>query len=277
MTETVKNNKPAYSIFKKNSRMALYGELLDDACASDVVFFGEFHDNPVCHWLELELAIDLYGRKGSRLILGGEMFDTDNATIIEEYLSGYISESYFESQCRLWPNYYTDYKPLIEFAGNHKIPFIATNIPRRYAGIVLEKGFEGLTNLSRQARECFPPLPLKYDPELPCYRNIRELFDEEGVHPAGEYLPMAQAVKDATMAWAIIRNWESGRIFLHFNGTYHTDNFEGIAWYLKHGNPGLKILTISSVIADDPENPDCIDPVSADYILCIPRRMTRTY
>lgn len=271
------NDKLAYRIFRKNLTLSSYGLLLEDAGNADIVFFGEFHDNPVCHWLELELAIDLFERKGHDLIMGGEMFDTDTATIIQEYLSGLISESYFESQCRLWPNYSTDYRPLIEFAREKVIPFIATNIPRRYAGVVLDRGFEGLEELSGSAKECFPPLPIKFDPELECYCRITEMFEDPAEHCVSEFLPRAQAIKDATMAHFILKNHSKGKTFLHINGTYHTDNFEGIAWYLKQENPKLRILTISSVLAADPDNPCCSVPGCADYILCIPERMTRTY
>ena len=273
----MKNDKPAYRIFKKNKSPVQYHELLKDACRSDIVFFGELHDNPICHWLELELAMDLFSSRGGNLVLGGEMFDTDNSIIIDEYLAGLISESYFESQCRLWPNYDTDYKPLLEFARENKIPFIATNIPRRYAGVVLEKGFEGLAELSDRAKEYFPPMPVRFDPDLESYRRITGLFNESGEHPVCELLPRAQAVKDATMAWSILRNWSQGKTFLHLNGTYHTDNFEGIGWYLRLDKPDLKILTLSSVITDDPDDTDSIDSCPADYILCIPGRMTRTY
>ena len=271
------DDKPAYRLFNSTGTPVPYGTLLDAAGGSDIVLFGELHDIPICHWLELELARDLYARKGGALVLGGEMFESDTSTIIQEYLADQISESYFESQCRLWPNYGTDYKPLVEFARENKLPFIATNIPRRYASIVLDKGFEGLVELSDRAKEFFPPLPIRYDPQLPFYRRITDLFDESGEHPVRDFLPRAQAVKDATMAHFILRNWSDNKIFLHYHGTFHADNFEGIAWYLRQENPRLKILLISSVLAGDPDIFEDASRGLADYILCIPERMTRTY
>ena len=41
------------------------------------------------------------------------------------------------------------------------------------------------------------------------------------------HLAEAQAMKDATMAHFILKNWEPGKTFLHFNGSYHSDNFQG--------------------------------------------------
>lgn len=269
--------KPAYRFFDRTGGQVSYGMLLDNACGSDIVLFGELHDNPICHWLELELARDLFELKGGDLVMGGEMFESDTSTVLQEYLSNQISESYFESQCRLWSNYGTDYKPLVEFARENRINFVATNIPRRYSSIVLDRGFEGLAELSDRAKEYFPPLPIRYDPGLACYRQITDMFDESGEHPVRDFLPRAQAVKDATMANFILRNWSPGKTFLHYNGTYHTDNFEGIAWYLLQENPRLRILVISSVLVDDMTKLDEGSRGLADYILCIPEAMTRTY
>ena len=61
------------------------------------------------------------------------MFETDNQLIIDEYFSDLIKESSFESEVRLWKNYATDYKPLLNFAKQNGLKFVASNIPRRYA------------------------------------------------------------------------------------------------------------------------------------------------
>lgn len=100
-----------------------------------MVFFGELHDNPVAHWLELEITKDIHTDKGKDLILAAEMFETDNQLIIDEYFSDIIKESSFEKEVRLWKNYQTDYKPLISFAKENGLRFVASNIPRRYASI----------------------------------------------------------------------------------------------------------------------------------------------
>ena len=45
---------------------------------------------------------------------------------------------------RPWPNYKTDYAPLIAFCKAQKIPVLASNAPRRYVNIVSRKGQEAL-------------------------------------------------------------------------------------------------------------------------------------
>ena len=54
-------------------------------------------------------------------------------------------------------------------------------------------------------------------------------------------LPKAQAIKDATMAYFISKNYMPDNKFIHFHGTYHSDNYEGILWYLKKAFTSTKL------------------------------------
>jgi uncharacterized iron-regulated protein len=80
------------------------------------VFFGELHDNPIAHWLELQVTKDLYTEKGGKLVLGAEMFEADNQVVLDEYLKGIITGKQFETEAKMWQNYATDYKPMVDFA-----------------------------------------------------------------------------------------------------------------------------------------------------------------
>jgi len=270
--------KPAYQFFNAKGKKADYSDLLKDALKADVVFFGELHNNPICHWLQLELTRDLYARNDKKLILGAEMFEADDQLILNEFLSKTIRTKNFEDEAKLWNNYKTDYRPLAEFARDSGVPFIATNIPRRYASMVHMGGFEALDKLPADAKKYIAPLPVEYDFNLPGYKAMLDMKDE-GAGKAGmnQNLPKAQAIKDATMAWFISQNLEKGKIFLHFNGAYHSNDYEGIIWYLRKLNPDLKILTISSEEQKDPDDLKEDYENQADYILITPESMTKTY
>ena len=54
--------KEAYVIFNNKGKEVSYSKLLKEAEKADVILFGEFHDNPIIHWLQLELTNDLYDR-----------------------------------------------------------------------------------------------------------------------------------------------------------------------------------------------------------------------
>lgn len=274
---SMKGDKAAYQYFDVKGGKAKYKDLLKDASAADVVFFGELHNNPINHWMQLELTEDLFEEKGEQLVLGAEMFESDNQLLLDEYLQGMIKQSSFEKEARLWKNYSTDYKPLLEFAKENTLPFIATNIPRRYASVVHGGGFEGLDALSDEAKSYIAPLPVKYDPELKGYKAMLEMMAGMGGGHANDNLPKAQAIKDATMAHFILENWKEGQTFIHYNGTYHSNDFEGIVWYLKQAKPDLTVVTIASVEQDTIESLSDEYAGIADYVLAVPTNMTKTY
>ena len=272
----MKSDRQAYQFFNLKGNETGYKEVLNTALGSDIVFFGELHDSPICHWLELELTKDLYSEKKENLVIGAEMFESDNQLLLDEYLSGKIRERNFEDEAKLWKNYKTDYKPLVRFALENKIPFIATNIPRRYASLVNKSGLEALDSLSVKAKSLLPPLPIVYDPELKGYKELVRMMKENGGHDTLN-IAKAQAVKDATMAYFILQNWKEGKIFIHYNGTYHSDNFEGIVWYIRQEMPDLRIMTISSVEQEGLDTLAKENASLADFILCIPSSMCKTY
>ena len=218
----------------------------------DIVLFGEFHNNAIAHWLQLEVTKDCDATRD--LVLGAEMFEQDN-------------------QQALWKNYPTDYAPLVNYAKENKIAFAATNIPRRYASLVSKGGFETLDTLSAQAKTWIAPLPIAYDAELPGYKKIKEMMAGHG----GDNMPKAQASKDATMAHFILRYYQPGKLFIHYNGAFHSENYEGILWYLKKQQPELKYATITTVSQKDIHSLLAENKGKADFIICVDEDMTNTY
>lgn len=267
-----KGEKKAYQLFDSKGKAVTYDELLAAAKQADIVMFGELHDNPIVHWLELSLEKDLYDAKKEKLVLGAEMFEADDQIILNEYLAGKLSENTFKDEAKLWGNYGTDYKPLVDFAKGNRIPFIATNVPRRYANIVYKRGLGALDSLDTEAKKWIAPLPIAYDSTVRAYK---EIFENAGGH-GGQNLPKSQAVKDATMAHFILQNWTPGKTFLHFQGAYHSNNNSGIVWYLQKSNPKLKILVISSTTQTNVDTLDDGTTGSGDFIICVPEDMTRT-
>lgn len=264
-------DKKAYQIFDKNGKKTSYEKLLKAGEKADVVLFGEYHDNSVVHWLQLEFTKDLAEKKD--LVLGAEMLEADNQKQVNQYLNGEINQKQLDSSARLWKNYKTDYKPLVDFAKEKKINFIATNVPRRYASLVFKKDLVALDSLSAQEKSWIAPLPIEFDINLPGYKSMMGM---QGGH-AGEKMPKAQAIKDATMAYFINKNRKENSVFIHYNGTYHSDNFEGINWYLRKLDAGIKIVTIATVEQKDITKLEAEHYNKADFILVIDEDVTKTY
>lgn len=263
-------DKQGYQIFNKDGKAVTYKKMLNAAGDTEVVFFGELHDNSLIHWLQLEFTKDL-GEKHN-LVLGAEMIEADNQKQLDQYLKGEISQKVFDSTARLWPNHKTDYKPLVDYAKEKHFPFIATNVPRRYARQVNKQGLESLESLTAEEKKWIAPLPIAYDANLPGYVEMMKMMGDH----ATPNMPKAQAIKDATMAYFTAKNLKPGTIFIHYNGTYHSNNFEGINWYLKKEKPAVKIMTIAAVSQKDVSKLEKESLNLADFIIVVDEDMTKT-
>ena len=274
-------DKPAYLIYDQDLKNTVnYSAMAQKLAEADVVFFGEIHNNPLCHWLELQVTKDLFLAKKEKLVLGAEMFESDNQLVLSEFVQGKITATQLETESKIWKNYLTDYKPLVEFSKKNKLNFIATNIPRRYASMVSKSGIESLENLGDEAKKYLPSLPFDIDLTLPGYKNMMDMGGMHGSKTDPNLMAnmaKAQASKDATMAHFILKNWQKGQLFLHYNGSYHSNNFEGIVWYLKKANPNLKIMTIASSEEEDILKPSEAKAGLANYIITLPADMSKSY
>jgi uncharacterized iron-regulated protein len=273
--------RPAYRLFTAQGQLADYDQMLAQLAQADVVLFGEQHNDPIAHWLELQLAKDLAQAKGpGKLVLGLEMFERDVQPLVASYAAGTLADSAFERQSRPWPNYGTDYRPLLQFARNQHLAIIGTNAPRRYAQQVARGSLAALDQLPAADKAYLAPLPLAVDYELPGYKNMAAMFGGmSAAHGGGARgIIQAQALKDATMAATIRRSLAPGQTLLHLNGAYHSDHHDGIVAYLRaKGQPALRIQTLSVVTQSQLQQLNKENMQLADYVIVVPDDMTKTY
>jgi len=323
-----KGKKISYAKFIK----ALQKSLTNKSDSRGVLLFGELHDNPIAHWLELQVTQDLYAFQPN-IVLGAEMFETDQQTALNTYLNppvdtikkstsvnpmgmGFGPDPNYiklKKSIKLWNNFVTDYQPLVDFAKENHLPFVATNIPRRYASLVYKSsigavyGNEGVKNgvqrtfsVGTKLPACdtgifnkdsiiyfaeinkgksIPPI-FVYDSTLQCYKDI---FAMSGGH-GGQNLPMSQAIKDATMASQIYTHLPANGIFVHYNGSYHSDNHQSIEWYLKEYNQNIlknyyqmNVVTIATRMQMNVSELENENKGIANFIIVVPENMTRTY
>ncbi len=273
MAGAVAQDKAAYKVFTSDGKPSDYTEMVKALGKADIVFIGETHNCPVAHWLEYEITKDLCKKKG--FAVGAEMFETDNQLLIDEYLSGIIDSDKFEKEAKLWDNYYTDYYPLLSFAREKGIRFIATNVPRRYASFVKDKGLEALEGLSEEAKALMAPLPIAFDESSENAEMFGFMQMMGGSSASKSHFAEAQALKDATMAWSIAQNFE--RKFVHYNGNYHSDNRGGIIPYLEKYLPGKSISTVCCIRQDEIKKLDEENLHRADFIIVVPTDFTMSY
>ncbi|MET7036393.1 ChaN family lipoprotein [Elizabethkingia miricola] len=268
----------AYKFYNKKGKAVKPEKIVKQLSDYDVVLFGELHNNSIVHWLQLKLTEALYQQKDKQLILGAEMFERDNQPQLDRYLSGQLDPKSMKDSVRLWNNYITDYKPLLDFAKAKNLKFIAGNIPRKYASQVAKQGLESLNTLDAKEKTYIAALPVKVTLDTPGYKEMKTMMGDHADDLKVMNFISAQAVKDATMAESIIKNLEPGKTFVHYNGNYHSKEYGGIYWYLKQRNPNLKIAVISVFESESsklsvPEK----DYIPTDFNLIVPADMTKTY
>lgn len=250
-----------------------YAEVLASMESKDVVLFGEHHNSAIIHWIQKRLIEDLSKRKS--LVLGGEFFERDDQLVINEYLQGLIPDKNFESEAKLWTNYETDYRPILSFAKENELPFIATNVPRRYASLVAKHGLDTLETLSESAKTLMAKLPIVFSMDTPGYEAMEEMMGGHGGANAENFIK-AQALKDATMAESILNNTTDESIFIHINGDFHSADYGGIYWYVKKQNPNLNVATIKIQTSRDTLFDESWK-ATGDIVLVVPDDFTTTH
>ena len=227
---------------------------------AQVVFVGEKHDNPFAHKWELEILKALHS--SGKYALCMEMFERDVQNVLDNYLNGKISEEEFLKNSRPWPNYKTDYKPMVEYAKAEGIPVVASNIPRKEANLIAKGGEAALDSITKFS----PYAHVKVFTNDTLYRErfykTMEALKKSRMKKASimkERFYLAQCLKDGVMAHSIMEWLDKGYNVLHVNGSFHSDYHTGIVYQLKKQRPELKILTIRVLAPEEEMDKDAAD------------------
>lgn len=269
----------AFQIYDKKGHQTDFGSMVHKLSSYDVVLFGEYHNSSIIHWLELKTAEGLYEQKGDKLILGAEMFERDNQEALNRYLKSTIDAKELGNEARLWPNFKTDYQPLLDFAKEKGLQFVATNIPRRYAQMVAKGGLDTLNGLPDNEKALIATLPIKVDLATPGYKEMEAMMKDHAGDRMMNFIA-AQAVKDATMAESIYENRKRKKLLLHFNGDYHSKEYGGIYWYLMKEKKWLQKLKVAVISVSNAEDKDLSLPKNfktTEFNIIVPEDMTKTY
>jgi uncharacterized iron-regulated protein len=205
-----------------------------------------------------------------------EMFETDIQGILDEYLQGLIRENIFITDSRAWKNY-KDYRPLVEFARENKIPVIAANAPKRYTNMVTRMGLESLEKLSPAAKNLLPPLPI----DTATGRYYEKFIETMGGHVSNLKIYQSQNLWDATMAYSIARYLQAnkGKQVLQLNGWFHSgEKLGAVAQFTKKYGKGIPATTITSFSDKDFSDPDWTKKaILGDYIIITDPAVKRSY
>lgn len=213
-----------------------------------VIFFGEEHNDSVAHALQYELlkALD---EQYEGVALSMEMLVSEDQLVLDEYLSGLVTEHNLMKDAALWANY-QDYRPMITYAKENHIRVLAANAPARYTNRVTREGLESLRPLDKAAKALLAPLPID-TLEGRYYEKFAELLGGHGAMGRMK-IYQSQNLWDATMAYRISKFSKERFIkkILHLTGRFHSDEKLGTVAHLRNYAPRLRLATISCFPAE---------------------------
>lgn len=267
-------SQQAYAVFNDKGKEVSVEKMLKETRDADVIIFGELHNNPICHWMELEI-LNYLSDQDRPVIMGMEMFERDQQKVLDELMAGVFELKKLDQYTRSWPNYGTDYKPLVAMALERNVPIIATNVPRRYASLVFKQGMDSLSKLDI-SQEILPDLDFSVDTTLATYAEVLAMGKNMPGHGSENFLN-AQALKDVAMAEALFRERTDNEVLYHINGGFHSKNKEGICHYLMEMDPELRIITIQSQEVENPTTFQQQKDNLASFHLQINTLVTKSY
>jgi uncharacterized iron-regulated protein len=241
--------------------------LIPELLRKQVVLIGENHDRYEHHLVQLEIIRRLHAVH-PELVIGVEFFQRPFQPYLDAFIAGDLDEGqllkkteYFQR----WGFDYRLYRPIMDYARDHKIPVIALNVSTEMLRRVAETGLQGLSAEERAQ------IPRQIDQSDSAYRErLREIYRRHGRgddEEAFERFWQAQLLWDETMAETAVAYLQAhpGRPMVILAGSGHLLYGAGIPRCLTRRLPVATAVVINAV---EP-NPD---RSLADYLL-VPERI----
>ncbi len=134
------------------------GKIAEKLAQHRTVFVGETHTNYTDHLNQLAVIKQLHKRWGNKTSIGLEMIQKPYQIFLNNYIAGKISEKDMLRGTQWYQRWKYDfklYRPIFNYAKQHKIPLIALNIPTQLTKRLSKVGIKGL---SQQERKQLPPI-----------------------------------------------------------------------------------------------------------------------
>lgn len=271
-----------FTVFDGKGNPSTIEKIVEAAGAAEVIFLGENHDDAVAHELQAAIFRSVVERysAGRSVSLSFEMFERDVQIVLDEYLKGQITEAQFLASSRPWNNYKTDYRPLLEFAREKRLPVVAANPPRRYVNMVSRMGRGALEGLSKQAKKFLPPLPYPLPSEAYSSKFKALMGNGPEVRAGLVNILDSQTLWDSGMANAVIRQVKRTKnpLVVHINGSFHTEGRLGTAEQLLSYRKKTRFLVVtiryedSFAVFDPAKHSDL-----GDFVILTDKKVPRSF
>ncbi|PSW04058.1 ChaN family lipoprotein [Photobacterium lipolyticum] len=237
---------------------------------ADIILVGEWHGHPGVHLMQAQLFAQLYSQNPN-ITLSMEQFTRDHQPVLNQYLVGEIGEQTLIKNAKAWPNYISDYRPLVEFAKQHDLDVIAANAPQFIVRCIGQNGADYLDRLPQHERRWVAE-QLTLTPDA--YQTQFNTLMHHGDEAKTQHQFAAQTAWDDTMAESMVNYLAQhpGKQIIHVAGRFHVAEGLGTASRIKARNPGLDVVMVTPVTetsrlsAQAPDYRVNVMPLPEDYV-----------
>ncbi len=241
-----------YQLYTPSGEHIALSKLPIELQQADVILIGEWHTHAGVHRFQTDMLKQLTSYDRS-LALSMEQFTRDKQPVVDAYLRGEIGEQYLMKQANAWPNYESDYRPLVEFAKQKNLPVIAANAPKSIVRCIGRQGLDYINKLDDDQRMF---IAQAINTGSSPYKEKFMASMHHGKPEQTEKQFAAQVTWDETMAESIVSYLDDnpGAQVVHVAGKFHTEQGVGTAASILSRNPSLKVVVISptdNVLSDN--------------------------
>ncbi|NOH50963.1 hypothetical protein F0262_23355 [Vibrio rotiferianus] len=232
-----------YQLHDPSGEVISVNQLPPELQQADVILIGEWHTHAGVHRFQTDMLKQL-SSANRPLALSMEQVTRDKQVILDSYLNGEIGEQYFMKQSNAWPNYESDYRPLVELAKQAEIPVIASNAPKDIVRCIGRQGIDYLDKLDSDERSF---VANEVNTANSPYKEKFMASMHHGKPEQTEKQYAAQVTWDETMAESIVKYLEThpGAQVVHVAGKFHTEGGLGTATSILNRNPDLNVAVIT--------------------------------
>ena len=216
-----------------------------DIQRADVVLVGEWHTHTGIHRFQTELLQAMIA-ENENVALSMEQFTREKQSVVSAYLAGEIGEETLIKQGKAWPNYTSDYRPLVELAKTNKIDIIAANAPKNIIRCIGKEGISYLDKLPSNERVW---LAADINTQDSAYKSHFMASMHHGDESQNENKFASQVAWDETMAESIVGYLAQNphKQVMHIAGKFHTENGLGTAASILARAPDLNVVIVTPV------------------------------
>ncbi len=232
-----------YQLYTPEKQVVSIDSLPESLKTADVILVGEWHTHAGVHRFQVDLLKQLVNQSKD-VALSMEQFSRDKQSVVDSYLASEIGEQVLIKQGAAWPNYESDYRPLVEFAKAHQLDVIAANAPKPIVRCIGRQGVGYLDKLTSSERQ---QLAATIDTSNSAYKEKFMASMHHGKPEQTERQFAAQVTWDETMAESIVNYLANhpNKQIIHIAGKFHTEQGFGTKASILKRNPNLNVVVIT--------------------------------